>query len=787
MFAKDDSKRKFVENARIEREKREAERQRLIAVEEQTKAAVTIQRCWKRHQQQYKAKQECWAWWDEQFSNINTMTITDLYQLVGIYCKLSRGVLTHSSNNKRLKQLVKCMTNTNKLKDKQPYYVLLIDMRYMVQARVYLEMISIQCIKCCISSNELSSFGPELTFLLQYLNPKTYHVKRPLDVSYTIDISDKILQSIGQAVLKTTLCQYNLRDAQITCVEHIIKLENRKSKDAKTINALKLWLTTITRLSLYPIEHAELSSDALDMGSASKFLWKNTMAVPYLSSLVNELMIDRLRKWALDVANAFVLNDSNIYKECIESLDGNGLLFVLGNIVNLWNNPKNTLRTEEEHKLVEWVQKLLVPIRHHFSNKQTAQFSTYHPLFKWTDAAWGNDISSNVFDKVILQLQHIWSGSLIDTITKDITQFLQLKSSLNVNYNSKMLTVKGNERKLSSSNNLSLLSMKLASTFAMYIDLSQLFKQYKRVIISEIDKEPLIQILRVFCEACSILFMTLDDVDIFERKYPFSPEDLVQISKFLNSFYFILLQQSTSVPSELPPAAEMFVSARQLLLQIYDLDLHHQFCPPDHWLLISTTTGIKSFFTSFMKKLDSNTDNDTAGDSESNNFIINKNWIPTATMFLKGLKENDPVPLRILQLMPYTIPFNARLKVFRDWVILDKSCSIRAATRHISVRRNRVLEDGYNALADLPANGWKNTIRVSFVNELGVAEAGIDQGGPFKDFLTMLISEAFQPGYGLFTATRLNSFYPSLTSFVHGTSRIELFGFIGKVIIQHVG
>lgn len=49
----------------------------------------------------------------------------------------------------------------------------------------------------------------------------------------------------------------------------------------------------------------------------------------------------------------------------------------------------------------------------------------------------------------------------------------------------------------------------------------------------------------------------------------------------------------------------------------------------------------------------------------------------------------------------------------------------------------------------------------------------------------MLISEAFEPNYGLFSVTKLNHFYPSATSSVQGRNHIQLFEFIGKVNIKH--
>ena len=45
---------------------------------------------------------------------------------------------------------------------------------------------------------------------------------------------------------------------------------------------------------------------------------------------------------------------------------------------------------------------------------------------------------------------------------------------------------------------------------------------------------------------------------------------------------------------------------------------------------------------------------------------------------------------------------------------------------------------------------WCPQIRVTFVNEFGVEEAGIDGGGIFKDFMENITQTAFDVQYGLF-------------------------------------
>lgn len=50
----------------------------------------------------------------------------------------------------------------------------------------------------------------------------------------------------------------------------------------------------------------------------------------------------------------------------------------------------------------------------------------------------------------------------------------------------------------------------------------------------------------------------------------------------------------------------------------------------------------------------------------------------------------------------------------------------------------------------MPVNSIKGVIRVKFVNDLGVDEAGIDQDGVFKEFLEEIIKKVFNPALNLF-------------------------------------
>lgn len=108
-------------------------------------------------------------------------------------------------------------------------------------------------------------------------------------------------------------------------------------------------------------------------------------------------------------------------------------------------------------------------------------------------------------------------------------------------------------------------------------------------------------------------------------------------------------------------------------------------------------------------------------------------------------------------------------------------------------------------------NSIKGVIRVKFVNDLGVDEAGIDQDGVFKEFLEEIIKKVFNPALNLFkvlvsfnhhasaadclysscfhhimfifsqTTSGNERLYPSPTSYIH-ENHLQLFEFVGKML-----
>ncbi|KAI7883316.1 HECT-domain-containing protein [Lichtheimia hyalospora FSU 10163] len=524
--------------------------------------------------------------------------------------------------------------------------------------------------------------------------------------------------------------------------------------------------------------------------------------------MVNKMIVQHLKKLA-NVETVFSLfktkNDDN--DTFMDILQGNGHLFVLANLLEFIRETSDTPAAVD--RMVQLTNYLGNRCRAHISDRQISKYKHYHPLFKWSCSNWGNSIDVVVYERVQAQLEYLWSRSFVDLVFANVLDFDSTKLSGGAAAASKdglktRLFKKKNQPTLLDSKDYAHvveLSMNVESIFAMYMLLITLFPTQRMEIINKIafttrlipqlwramntfgprghmsiyldaarrqdghvEKEPLIKVLQMFCEAASLVFLTLDDTDIFEHETPFSTQDLIDLSTFLNTFYFALLQHAKSEQQNdaavVAASIRAFRAAHRLLLQIYDLDMRHPFCPEGHWLLVSDPTIKQSILS-----------------------LFNTSKPPAAASFLDRFRQGDPVPLRILQLMPHTIPFETRLTIFRDWIAHDRANTMRTGHCSIRVRRKHILEDGIRGLGGIPPAAWKGVIRVTFVNELGVEEAGIDHGGPFKDFVSLLVNQVFEPSFGLFaTTSSTHLVYPSPTSSIHGKGHIRLFEFIGKVI-----
>lgn len=70
------------------------------------------------------------------------------------------------------------------------------------------------------------------------------------------------------------------------------------------------------------------------------------------------------------------------------------------------------------------------------------------------------------------------------------------------------------------------------------------------------------------------------------------------------------------------------------------------------------------------------------------------------------------------------------------------------------------------------ARSLKGIVRVRFINQQGLDEAGIDQDGVFKEFLEETIKRVFDPSLNLFKTTADNRLYPSPISYLNDANHL---------------
>ena len=226
-----------------------------------------------------------------------------------------------------------------------------------------------------------------------------------------------------------------------------------------------------------------------------------------------------------------------------------------------------------------------------------------------------------------------------------------------------------------------------------------------------------------------------------------------------------------------------------LLRAIYERDSRRHFLPRDHWLMTSRF-DMTSFIPGVVEEevrrhiVQEQDDEDKDAESEEDDVF---EQTPRTRGHLSALRsqaardralrkasrkrylESVAPRLEILQNMPFFIPFTTRVEIFRQFVQLDQekrrnghtdpdlwrqSMMINPpntmpprdllARHHAKIRRRNEFSDAFEQFYDLGPD-LKEPIQITFVDEFDIPEAGIDGGGVTKEFLTSVISQAFDP------------------------------------------
>lgn len=557
-------------------------------------------------------------------------------------------------------------------------------------------------------------------------------------------------------------------------------------------------LTAIFTLALRPVIAAHFSDNLL-----RSFLL-HIMSVPaivhHLSVLTPECMAtiqthELLRKFIL-----FLSREEQCSDICV-CLEGSHTLCLLGNLIHLGYHNEKVLEEEANH-FVKDMTDMLSYCQRYVSQKKS-NLTHWHPVLGWFSQSVDYGLNESM-PLVTKQLQNLWGVLIIRTLFSDVlSKKLESQeptpspsppqpSTSQNNLPVKNLFKRAFQKSASVRNILKPVGgkrvdsaevQKVCSICVLYQTALSTLTQIRLQILTGLthldellpklwaficelgpqgglklfmeclnndteESKQLLAMLMLFCDCSRHLITILDDIEVYEEQTSFKIEELITISSFLNTFVFKMIWDGI-LENAKGEKLELFHSVHGWLMVLYERDCRRKFTPDEHWL--------------------------------------RRDLKPS--LLFQELEKGKKRAQLLLQYIPHVIPHKNRVLLFRNIVTKEKetlglieTSSASPHVTHITIRRSRMLEDGYDQLRRLPANSIKGVIRVKFVNDLGVDEAGIDQDGVFKEFLEEIIKKVFNPALNLFKTTSGNErLYPSPTSYIH-ENHLQLFEFVGKML-----
>ncbi|XP_021017614.1 ubiquitin-protein ligase E3B [Mus caroli] len=556
-------------------------------------------------------------------------------------------------------------------------------------------------------------------------------------------------------------------------------------------------LTAAFSLALRPVVAAQFSDNLM-----RPFII-HVMSVPALVAHLSTVAPERLGILeSHDMLRKFIvfLRDRDRCRDACESLEGCHTLCLMGNLLHLGSLSLRLLE-EEMDGFVSALTQMLCYCQKYVAQKKS-NLTHWHPVLGWFSQPVDYGLNDSMY-LITKQLQFLWAVPLIRILFSDILSrkllehtepapvqpqpsspqtVLPVKSLLKrafqksasvrnilrpvggrrvdsaevrkvcnicVLYQTSLTTL--TQIRLQILTGLTYLDDLLPKLWAFICELGPHggLKLFLECLNNDTgESKQLLAMLMLFCDCSRHLITILDDIEVYEEQISFKLEELVTISSFLNSFVFKMIWDGI-VENAKGETLELFQSVHGWLMVLYERDCRRRFAPEDHWLRRDLKPGV------LFQELD---------------------------------KDRKRAQL-VLQHIPHVVPHKNRVLLFRNMVIKEKeklglveTSSASPHVTHITIRRSRMLEDGYEQLRQLSQHAMKGVIRVKFVNDLGVDEAGIDQDGVFKEFLEEIIKRVFDPALNLFKTTSGDErLYPSPTSYIH-ENYLQLFEFVGKML-----
>lgn len=304
-----------------------------------------------------------------------------------------------------------------------------------------------------------------------------------------------------------------------------------------------------------------------------------------------------------------------------------------------------------------------------------------------------------------------------------------------------------------------------------------------------------LEVLVVFNEIYSRTLLTLDDENFYSRQWPLALDRVNSVVAFLKQFAFDTCWNNSSGNSngsggvgggnpsrsyDLALFAAVTTSVK-LFNQLYDRDCRRSFAAEGAWLWPSMPTIKEAVDLAAMAE------EDTAHGTHALYRLVSG----------QAATAHSRLAL-LLATVPQVLSFQDRIQLFQKLLEEDKASisNVRdefSSAIQVRIRRDQIVDDTFEVFDKLcqarSPSALKARIKVTFINEQGLEEAGIDGGGVFKEFVDVLTKHAFSPEYGYFLATDEQLLYPNPAAHMLADTRqdvIARFRFLGRVLAKAV-
>ncbi|GLE04093.1 hypothetical protein PINS_up013004 [Pythium insidiosum] len=290
-------------------------------------------------------------------------------------------------------------------------------------------------------------------------------------------------------------------------------------------------------------------------------------------------------------------------------------------------------------------------------------------------------------------------------------------------------------------------------------------------------------VLLLFNAIFSHMLLALDDETFYDKGWPLESREVANVVGFLKDLIYeacwnVSTSSTSASSSNVSSTQEMIplvITSVKLFNQLYDRNSRRRFADDAAWLwpsmpAIRETVDLESM----------------EGELQDLRAI--------STLMHGSAPSLHARASLILTTFPQVISFNDRVLLFEKLLEEEKRqvAPIRdefSRALQVRIKRDNIVEESFDFFSQItegqPSSILKSRMKVTFINEQGLEEAGIDGGGVFKEYVDQLTKAAFSPEFGFFLATSEHLLYPNPSARLivdTPTELYERFRFLGRVL-----